>query len=88
MLRKLRLGAYFGVIWKVRAELLTCLTALAGWTLLTWGIQEVIGSAWVWRVSLGLLLLGLVGFKFLWHILTRGLYLLTRPEKKTDGTPP
>jgi hypothetical protein len=75
-------------IWKWRAELLVAFAALAGWFALTWVIVDVIGHATrVWVVSLGLLAFSLVGWRFLWDIITTGLYPLTRakPEKPNSG---
>lgn len=57
--------------------ILVCVALLAGWGLLTWGIAELT-TKWAWPISGGLLLLGLVGFDFLKHIFTIGLYTLSQ----------
>lgn len=84
-----RRAAAVGVaVWRFRAELLVALAALAGWFALTWVIADVFGHATrVWVVSLGLLAFSLVGWRFLWDIITTGLYPLTRakPEKPNRG---
>jgi hypothetical protein len=64
-----------------RAELATAAAFLAGWVLITWAIA-LYTSPRIWLVSGGLLLISLGGWEFLLTILRKGLYTLTRPEKK------
>jgi hypothetical protein len=65
-------------IFDARAEILTVVVALAGWALLTAAVAQVVRPDVVWRVSAALLLLSLVGWKFLYGIVTKGIYVLTR----------
>lgn len=61
------------------AEILTAVVAVAGWLLVTWGLAELL-TVWVWPISLGALLLGLTGWRFVWRLLVDGFYVLTKRE--------
>lgn len=63
---------------KHRAELLTALTWLSGWLLLTAAIDR----RSLWLGSIGLLCISLGGWRLLWVVLTQGLYTLTRGARK------
>lgn len=65
-----------------RAELLTALTFVAGWLLITAGVAALT-SAVAWYFSLGLLAISLGGWKVLWRLALDGLYALTRAN--ADG---
>ena len=69
-------------------EELTAMLGLIGWVLITWGLQEATHQQWIWKVSLGLFLLGLVGFGTLWHFFKAGLLGLTMDQEEgvTDGS--
>lgn len=65
-------------------EALVGLAGLIGWALVTWGLTELIADPWVWKVSVGLLCLGLFGYGTLWQIFRTGL--LGQTERgATDG---
>lgn len=85
MLRSDKLGAYLR--GSNGREALAWITFLAGWTLGTWGLVEATGSTWVWKVSAGLLLLGLFGYGTLWQLFRAGLLGLTDDQDQgaTDG---
>lgn len=68
-----------------RAEVLTIVAALLGWGLFTWGIAEWSQVVWVWPISTGILLLGLVGFRLIWQVLMDGVYLLSQHSDEEDG---
>ena len=57
---------------------------LLGWTLVTFGLSSLL--TWeVWPLSVGALLLGLVGYRFMAEILWYGLYTLNQePEEEMD----
>lgn len=61
-------------------ELLTSAGALAGWTLLTWAAADMVGGI-AWKVSGGILLLSLTGWRLLGMIAASGLYTLSRDEE-------
>jgi hypothetical protein len=75
--------AQLAVVWALRAELLVAACFLAGWALVTVGIAAYT-SPRVWPLSLGLLLLSLCGWKWLWSFVGVGLYTLIEQERK-DG---
>lgn len=60
---------------KYWAEATTALGWLIGWVLVTTGIAELT-TRWVYPLSAGLLVLGLVGYRLIAHILLDGLYTL------------
>lgn len=62
-------------------ELLTGLALVAGWTLLTFGIAELV-SELAWPISGGLLLLSLCGWGFLKDLFTEGLYVLSQGRRE------
>jgi hypothetical protein len=66
------------------AELLLAAAGITGWTLLTWGLARLLVPE-VWLISGGLFFLALFGFGPLKELAADGLYVLTRPEKKTRG---
>jgi hypothetical protein len=65
-----------------RAELLTGIALVGGWTLVTQGIAQLTTTK-VWPISVGLLLLLLCGVQWLHRVFMRGLYRLYLDEK--DG---
>lgn len=65
-------------------EILTAVAALVGWLLVTWGLAELL-IVWVWPISLGALLLGLAGWRFVWQLLVDGLYVLSKPDETKKG---
>lgn len=67
-------------LWALRAEALTSLAIVGGWGALTWGVVGFVPAyaAPIWRVSLGLLLISLAGWKFIATTIATGLYTLTR----------
>lgn len=67
-----------------RAELLTTAALLAGWACLTRAAARLVGPV-AWDVSVGLFLLSLVGWRFLWTIASHGLYTLTRDPGQRRG---
>lgn len=69
--------------WPLRkylGELAVTVGAILGWALLTGGLAAVLPThaKALWLASAGMLLLSLCGWKFLWTIVTTGLYTLTR----------
>ena len=63
------------------AEVLTGLSILMGWALLTYTAASLV-SMWAYPVSVGLLLLGLAGFRLIATILWEGLYSLSRDDEE------
>ena len=80
----LRPGQWGTYLRGVSGEVWAGATGLAGWLLLTWGVQEIVGRLWVWKVSMGLLLLGLFGFGTMWQLFRAGLLGLTDDQGATD----
>ena len=84
-MKRLRIGAvreYLGrVEWR---QLLVLVSAVVGWTLVTWGLVDLLGW-WVAKVSSGVVVLGLVGYRLLWRIASKGLYWLARDNIKDDS---
>ena len=68
-------------IVKRRAELLSSMAGILGWSLVTAAIAEVLPERVVYLASAGLFLLSLFGWGFLYEIARRGLYTLTRPKR-------
>lgn len=66
-------------IAQVRAELLQALALLAGWLMVTIGVVDLTAPI-AWSFSVGVLLLSIVGWKFVGVLFWRGLYALTRGE--------
>jgi hypothetical protein len=64
-----------------RAELATAAAFLLGWAVVTWAIVLFTRPV-VWLVSLGVLLISLGGWELLYLVVRKGLYTLTRPERK------
>lgn len=64
--------------WAARAEILTASAIFGGWALITYGIATLTAPI-AWAFSFGVLLLSLAGWRLLWRIVTRGLYLLSKP---------
>ena len=60
-------------------EILLILAFVTGWILFTHGIGILAGE-WFYYLSYGILLLGLVGFKFICKIFVDGLYTLSADE--------
>jgi protein-S-isoprenylcysteine O-methyltransferase Ste14 len=67
----------WAAVAKARAEILTVASFLIGWALLTKGVAALTAPV-AWTFSTGLLLLSLCGWKFLWAVMSAGLYTLTR----------
>lgn len=66
---------------RYRAEILTAVTWLAGWALVTLAVVELTHAPRiVWPASAGLLCLGLGGFRLLGRVVGEGLYVLTRED--------
>lgn len=66
---------------KNAGEIAVAVTALAGWLLTTAGMASPLApksARALWLASIGILLLSLCGWKFLFTIVTNGLYVLTR----------
>ena len=63
-------------------ELLQAIGILVGWACLTWGVASLL--VWqVWPISLGLLVLSVVGWKHMVTLFGEGLYVLSRdPSRK------
>ncbi len=53
---------------------------VSGWALLTWGLDELLGPV-VWKVSGGVFLLSLCGWRLLLRIFGDGLYHLMQGGK-------
>jgi hypothetical protein len=69
---------------KYRAEILTAMAWLLGWALVTWGGGSIVRGEYeaaVWRVSLGLILVSLGGWRLLYVVVRDGLYTLTRDDR-------
>jgi len=62
-------------------EILLCLAWLIGWGLTAWSLSDLFGI-WILKISIGLLLLGLVGYRFIFKILLDGLYVLSIQDKE------
>lgn len=60
-----------------RAEIAVGVALLAGWALVTHGVAELLPRGQVWSLSTGFLLLSLVGWRFLWTVVSAGLYTLS-----------
>lgn len=60
-----------------RAEITVAAALLAGWALVTHGVAQLLPRGQVWSLSTGLLLLSLVGWRFLWTVASAGLYTLS-----------
>jgi hypothetical protein len=80
----LRLARWFAPVWAVRAEIGAALLLIAGWTLLTAGIAQLLHRS-PWLFSAGLFAMTLFGWKYLYTIGRDGLYALTRPMKPPRG---
>lgn len=83
---ELRYRAVLHYLGRYRAELLTSLAALAGWGAITHGVVRALDASWLWWISGGLLLLGLVGYRLLLRVLRDGLYVLSRDDDTTTTT--
>jgi hypothetical protein len=71
--------------WAARDEAAVALAAILAWALLTQVAAAVIPRPdLVWRASIGLFLLALIGWRFVWTVASHGLYNLTR-EKKPEA---
>lgn len=67
----------------VRAELAVSGCLIGGWSLITHAIAQLLPHAPVWRLSAGLFLLSLTGWKFLFvTVAWRGLYALWIEERE------
>ena len=64
-------------------EIFLSLAWISGWGLVTWALSDLFGK-WIVKVSGGLLLLGLVGYRFIFKIFTEGIYTLLIEEKEDD----
>jgi len=69
------------VFKKYIKEILLCLAWLIGWGLTTCTFADLYGD-WIWKLSGGLFLLGLVGYRFIFKILLDGLYVLSLDDKE------
>lgn len=66
--------------WK--AEILQAVALLGGWAAITRGIRSFIPSRVdVWSISVGLLLLSLCGWRFLYVLGRSGLYAISRKSE-------
>lgn len=63
---------------RFRAEIATSVALVAGWACLTSAVSHYVSAGVVWRVSAGLFLLSLCGWRLLGKIAGHGLYKLTR----------
>lgn len=63
---------------KFRGELAISIASVAGWACLTSAVSHLVRADVVWRVSAGLFLLSLCGWRLLGKIAGHGLYKLTR----------
>lgn len=68
-------------ILAARAEIGVSLAFLGGWALVTAGVAAC-STPKVWWFSAGFLLLSLCGWRFLGEIAWKGLYALTREERR------
>lgn len=58
------------------AEIAVSAAVIVGWTLLTWGVARLTGpNAWI--VSGGLFLLSLAGWRWLFELFWKGLYVMS-----------
>ncbi|WP_027340217.1 hypothetical protein [Halonatronum saccharophilum] len=69
------------IILKYFREVLLCLAWMLGWGLVTWALVDLFGS-WVVKFSVGVLLLGLVGYGFILKVFSYGIYALLIDEEK------
>ncbi|OCL26224.1 hypothetical protein U472_09435 [Orenia metallireducens] len=69
------------VFKKYIKEILLCLAWLIGWGLTTLAFVDLYGF-WIWKLSCGLLLLGVVGYRFIFKIMVDRLYMLSLEEKE------
>jgi hypothetical protein len=76
--------AWFAPAWKVRAEIGAALLLVAGWSLLTLGVAQLVHRS-PWCLSAGLFAMTMFGWRFLYTIGRDGLYALTRPPKPPRG---
>ncbi|WP_018248952.1 hypothetical protein [Orenia marismortui] len=53
-----------------------------GWIFITWSVVDLFGE-WIWKLGCGLLL-GLVGYRFIFEIMLDGLYILSIEDKEED----
>ena len=83
-----RLRMFFAQILRSWREVTTIVIALVGWFSITWALSDLFRFDVVWKVSIGLLCLSLVGFKFLWQICSQGLYVLSRDEHEKPAMTP
>jgi hypothetical protein len=63
---------------RYRAEIATSAALVSGWAFLTSAVSHYVSAGVVWRVSAGLFLLSLCGWRLLAKIAGHGLYKLTR----------
>jgi len=82
-LRRGRLKAYLEGV--NGPEIVVGLLGLGGWALTAWGLAELIGQSWVWKLSAGLLLLGLFGYGTVWQLFRAGILGLNQGADE-DGT--
>jgi len=80
---RLRYLAILHYLGRNKLALATIVLALFGWLALTHGLVQALDVSWLWFVSLGLLALGLAGFRLIGRVLRDGLYVLTRDDKDT-----
>lgn len=87
-----RMNCLVLAVWGARGEVLVTLAILAGWTLITHGIVQLLGrwasGSALWSLSAGLFLLSLAGWSFLRTMFGKGLYALTQlkaPKRRGDG---
>ncbi|PRX19222.1 hypothetical protein BX659_1393 [Orenia metallireducens] len=69
------------MIKKYIKEIWLCLAWISGWIFVTWSLVDLFGN-WIWKLSGGLLLLGLVGYRFIFKIVLDGLYVLSLEDKE------
>ncbi len=62
-------------------EILLCILWLIGWGFVTWALSDLFGI-WIAKLSIGLLLLGLVGYRFIFRIFLDGLYVLSLKKEE------
>ncbi len=67
----------------VAAEITVSVTLLGGWALVTWGIARLT-SVEAWIFSGGVLLLSLTGWRWMFNVMSAGLYDLSK-SKTDDG---
>lgn len=78
----LRLRRTLRTLAEARAELATAAALLGGWTLLTHGVAALLPRVPVWSLSAGLLLVSLCGWELLWTMGRKGLYTLSREDRR------